>query len=331
MGSTKFTLCCPRADAACTGAIRVCQLDKGKCNKLAQYEKPKGFKCATFGASGIEERHIATGDYSGNVQIWDLENLSKPIWSVQGHSLIVNSMDGCGGLGVGSGAPELVTGSRDGTVQVWDPRQEDPVVSLEPIEGETPADCWTVAFGNSYNNAERCICAGYDNGDIKMFDLRTMTLKWDTNVRNGVCHLQFDRKDIRMNKLGVSTLESVVAVYDLRTYSPTEGFAGRQERVTKSTLWGTHFMPQNREVFATCGGNGSITLFKYSYPEERVGKDKDGLECGVAGTLEMLNQKELSTQPILSFDWHMNKTGLCVMAALDQVCRVAICTKLHLY
>lgn len=65
------------------------------------------------------------------------------------------------------------------------------MLSLEPVEGETPADCWTVAFGNSYNDAERCIAAGYDNGDVKIFDLRTNTLRWDTNVRNGVCHLQF--------------------------------------------------------------------------------------------------------------------------------------------
>ena len=45
------------------------------------------------------------------------------------------------------------------------------MLSLEPVEGETPADCWTVAFGNSYNDAERCIAAGYDNGDVKIFDL----------------------------------------------------------------------------------------------------------------------------------------------------------------
>ena len=180
--------------------------------------------------------------------------------------------------------------------QVWDPRTEDPVLSLEPVEGETPADCWTVAFGNSYNDAERCIAAGqvaeritywfiYGTCSERSLDLdakkligshalgwplfggfrqdmtmgmwrflicgclrwvaftllrsthvlkealrRTNTLRWDTNVRNGVCHLQFatwsaknddkidklfcwwvwsipnfqDRKDIRMNKLGVS-------------------------------------------------------------------------------------------------------------------------------
>ena len=35
-----------------------------------------------------------------------------------------------------------------GTVKVWDPRQKnDPVATMEPQEGETKRDCWTVAFG----------------------------------------------------------------------------------------------------------------------------------------------------------------------------------------
>ena len=43
-----------------------------------------------------------------------------------------------------------------------------------------------VAAGNSFSDSERCVCAGYDNGDIKLFDLRTMTLRWETNAKNGV-------------------------------------------------------------------------------------------------------------------------------------------------
>lgn len=31
---------------------------------------------------------------------------------------------------------------------MWDPRQKDtPVANMEPVEGETKRDCWTVAFG----------------------------------------------------------------------------------------------------------------------------------------------------------------------------------------
>jgi len=48
------------------------------------------------------------------------------------------------------------------------------VLSLEPIEKEPSVpDAWCVGFGNSYNNDERVIAAGYDNGDLKYFDLKT--------------------------------------------------------------------------------------------------------------------------------------------------------------
>ena len=48
-----------------------------------------------------------------------------PVYSVNGHKEIINCIDGIGGLGIGEGAPEVVTGSRDGTysdihpVHVW--------------------------------------------------------------------------------------------------------------------------------------------------------------------------------------------------------------------
>ena len=34
-----------------------------------------------------------------------------------------------------------------------------------------------------------------------MYDLRTNLVRWETNVRNGVCSIEFDRKDIEMNKM----------------------------------------------------------------------------------------------------------------------------------
>ena len=51
-------------------------------------------------------------------------------------------MDGFGEAGFG--APEIVTGGRDGCVRVWDPRQKSPVVSLEPVDKEVVPDAWTV-------------------------------------------------------------------------------------------------------------------------------------------------------------------------------------------
>ncbi|EGV99681.1 WD repeat-containing protein 92 [Cricetulus griseus] len=99
---------------------------------------------------------------------------------------------------------------------VWDPRQkDDPVANMEPAQGENKRDCWTVAFGNAYNREERVVCAGYDNGDIKLFDLRNMLLRWETNIKNVVCSLEFDRKDISMNKLVSTSLEGKFHVFDM--------------------------------------------------------------------------------------------------------------------
>ncbi len=190
--------------------------------------------------------------------------MESPVYTVKAHKEIINSIDGIGGLGIGEGAPEIVTASRDGTVKVWDPRQkEDPVACIEPVETETKRDAWSVCFGNAYSSHERSVCSGYDNGDIKLFDLRNMCLKWETNVKNGVCCLEFDRKDIIMNKLIATTLESKIHVYDMRTQNDANGgFASVTEKAHNSTVWIGKHLPQNREVFMTCGGSGSMYLWK---------------------------------------------------------------------
>ena len=77
-----------------------------------------------------------------------------------------------------------------------------------PDDKDQARDCWTVSFGNSFNDEERVIAAGYDNGDVKLFDLRTNSVLWEDNIKNGVCGIQFDRKDIEMNKMVVCGLES---------------------------------------------------------------------------------------------------------------------------
>eukprot|EP00906_Rhabdomonas_costata_P028453 RCo040303 len=205
-----------------TGCIFVYQLSNGELKQLKELEQPNPLKCCTFGQSPEEERHVAVGDFQGNLQIWDTEKWDKPLASFKAHQTIINSIDGA----LHAGPPEIATGSRDGCVKVWDARQRDaPVAALEPASAQTARDCWCVALGNSYNKLERVVVSGYDNGDIKMFDLRTMKMRWQTNINNGVCGLDFDRPDIEMNKLMASSLEGRVRVFDLRTQHPTIGFS----------------------------------------------------------------------------------------------------------
>ena len=49
---------------------------------------------------------------------------------------------------------------------------------------------------------------------------------------------------------------------------------------------------------------------------------------GVAGSVNLLQNVTLSTQPISTFDWSPDKEGLAVCTAFDQTMRVLIVTKL---
>ncbi|XP_076025404.1 dynein axonemal assembly factor 10-like [Genypterus blacodes] len=313
-----------------TGVMQIYEVKNGDAHLVKEVEKAKAIKCGTYGATSLQQRHIATGDFDGNLNIWNLETPRVAVYSVKAHKEIVNSIDGVGGLGIGDGAPEIVTGSRDGAVKVWDPRQKDsPVATMEPGEGETKRDCWTVAFGHAFNDQDRCVCAGYDNGDIKLFDLRNMSVRWETNIKNGVCCVEFDRKDIGMNKLMATSLEGKFHIFDMRTQHPTKGFASVSAKAHKSTIWQVRHLPQNREIFMTAGGAGSLHLWKYEYPEQRRMKDSDDIDVGVAGTANLLQNVALSTQPIASLDWSPDKLGLCVCSGFDQSVRVLIVTKLN--
>lgn len=255
--------------------------------------------------------------------------MDTPVFHASAHKGLVNALDGVGGL-KGSGAPEVVTGGRDGRVLVWDPRQASaPVAAMEPGHGEVPRECWAVAFGDATSADQRSVAAGYDNGDVKLLDLRAGKIRWEANAQNGVCGLQFDRPDIDMNKLVVTTLESKFRVYDMRTQHPVLGYSMLAQEAHKSTVWGVAHLPQNRDVFMTLGGNGSLELWRYRYPAQRRVKDKDGHDKGVLGDLEQLQTTTLSTQPVSSFDWSPDKEGLAVLGLLDQTFRVVICTKLN--
>lgn len=328
--SAKFVVIGGKSNGS--GVIETYRLSSNAVEKIGEFGKKEHFKCCTFEASNLCDRHLATGDFCGRLQVWDLENNLVPVYITTKHKGIINCIDGVGGVNnAASGAPEIVTGSKDGTVMVWDVRQKDsPVAKFVPLEDSTARDCWSVAFGNAHTPDERMIAAGYDNGDIKLFDLRTMSMMWTKCVKNGVVSIQFDRKDIPMNKLVATSLESKIYCFDVRTQHPTRGFAQVTETAHNSTVWQVRHLPQNRELFMTTGGGGTLCLWKYVYPDKRVDKDGDGVPLGVAGDLQLVQTSTLSSQPVTSFDWCKDKIGLAVCSAFDQTVRVLICTKLNL-
>jgi hypothetical protein len=56
---------------------------------------------------------------------------------------------------------------------------------------------------------------------------------------------------------------------DLNVFD-AQGFASVSQSVsTGSTLWGAHHMPQNRDAVMLAAGDGSVSLWKYQYPDQR--------------------------------------------------------------
>lgn len=92
----------------------------------------------------------------------------------------------------------------------------------------------------------------------------------------------------------------------------------------------------NLFIWTNVGEGLNIIFFLSSsccskYPAKRVEKDGSGVPMGVPGTVDLLQNCTLSTQPISSFDWSSDKQGLAVCTAFDESVRVLIVTKLNLY
>ena len=139
---------------------------------------------------------------------------------------------------------------------------------------------------------------------------------------------EFDRKDIEMNKLLCTMLESKYRLFDMRTQHPVEGFAHRTEKAHKSTVWMVKHLPQNRDVWLTSGGNGGLNLYRYTYPAQRTERDPEGHPRGKMGGVELLNARIVSTQPVVGWDWSSDKCGLAAAVCLDQTLRVFIVSRL---
>eukprot|EP00887_Chlorella_sp_A99_P000337 scaffold13.g337.t1 len=317
-----------------SGVLQVYEMEGRELRLVAEVERRHALKCAAFGAGAPAEQRAAVGDFSGQLTLLDMERPDAPVFQVQAHDGLLNGLDARGGESSGHGAPEVATGGRDGSVRVWDLRQPDAAAAaFVPEAGATaPPECWCVAIGNSHDDQDRGVLAGYANGDIKLFDLRACAVRWEANVGGGVCGVQVCWWDIKMNKFAAACMDSQLCLYDARTQHPEAGFARLSQRLPAgATLWAAEFLPSNRDVLMVAAGDGSLSLLKYHYPNQRQIKDPETQQpMGVVGSTELICDRQLSSQPIASVDWSPDKPGLFAAAAFDQCVRVGLVTKIEL-
>ena len=212
-------------------------------------------KCATFGAADPILRQPAVGDFGGNLIVFDLET-QKPIFSQKIHGDIINGIDGAGA----PGPAEFITGSRDGTVNVSDIRCESPVVaSLVP---DNKRDCWAVATGGTTGPDNRSVVAGFDNGEVKLWDIRAGSVSWETNIRNGVVSLDLGERTKPLKHLLCGCLTGSLVTFDLSEKIEGKGYRSHQQKSGKdaSTVWVAKHLPQMPSIIATSGAGGEIVV-----------------------------------------------------------------------
>ncbi|CAB4396951.1 WD40 repeat-like protein [Rhizophagus irregularis] len=295
-----------------TGLFQVYELNEQELMLIKERETGGALKCGTFGASSLNARHLATGDFDGRLALWDLEYTEAPVFSIKAHSSIINDIDGCGGSITSShGPPELATASRDGTVKIWDIRQKNqPVIKIDSMEeAKGSRDTWCVAFGNAWNNKERVLAAGYDSGEIKLFDLKAMSTLSELTISSGVVSLEFDRQYTKLNRLTVGSLKTL-EVFEINEEDKLKSLAtGKHEDDT--TNWCVRHVPQSPNLFMASTSSGAVNLYQI--------KNK---------SLKLMTSATVTEQPVASVDWHINKSGLTVFTSFDGTIGVNIVTNI---
>ena len=312
------------------GIIQIYHLINGRLDLESEFIKENPFKCCSFGASSFASRDIALGDFEGNFQIFDLEKGVSNYEIKKAHKSIIYDIDAVG-CNISYGTEEVVTGGKDGCAKIWDLRSDKPAILLEPkgIENNSP-ECWSVAFGGCFNRDERNLGIGYDNGDIKIYDLRMDKLLYGQNFKYGICSIEFDKKNIPINKMVATTLDSKIYLFDLKNLENNNSLRCDKlmDEINNTTIWGTKFLPQKRDIFITMGGNGSLNIYKYNnnsdFNFDQGGNNREN------GQLKVLNRFLISSQPIIGYDWHNIKFGLSCLVAFDRTVKICKFSQLNI-
>mmetsp|Transcript_7036 Transcript_7036/g.10344 ORF Transcript_7036/g.10344 Transcript_7036/m.10344 type:complete len:360 (-) Transcript_7036:6-1085(-) len=308
------------------GKFQIFSLKNNKIVTQHEANLPHPLTCCTFDHCKLDNRQVALGDNDGWLWVYDLENLNKPLFKTNAHpNQSLAAVAGCGRV---HGAPELATAGFDGNVRVYDVRLPNQSVAFLDGSGDG-RQAWSVAFGDAYDATHRCVAAGYDNGDLKVFDLRMNAMLWEHNLKNGIVSLSYDRAESRQNKLLATCLEGRFSVIDMKTRYTGDDDAYPEfpsvSQKTEGTVWDGAWLPQNDRLFVTCSAQGEASLWEYVYPSERSIGDPPH---GVAGQIKLVHKHNFTSQPLRSWSWNRDKAGLACASGFDQRVYVAVCSNL---
>ncbi|KAG4069814.1 hypothetical protein HA402_006829 [Bradysia odoriphaga] len=306
---TKFVTVGATSKSSPRGFIQISELNNDRLDLVKMVDKKSAFRCATFGGTIRNSSSLSLGNFNGNLQIFDIERSDFPIYDVEAHDGIVNCVDG---MGNGDGV-EVVTGGQDGLVKVFDPRQGAPVVCISPVKKEDGGsgcrDCWSVTFTDGQMHSSRAVCAGYENGDIKVIDLRILKERYSHNVGSGVCKVGCERKYEETRRHVAGTVDGSIHLYDVNKNQHNH------VRVAQSSsIWSVNYLPQQDNVFASVGD--SIDIWRECDSSSSLPDSKN--------PIQLLAKIHLSPAGVNCFDWNPDFKGLGVCGSFDQKIRVLV-------
>ena len=216
-------------------------------------------ECANYGSltghkSAVLDLHwsrdsqvIYSASADTHISSWDLST-GERIRRHQGHEEVVNCID------VSKRGEEfIVSGSDDGYIGIWDPRQK---AAIDYIETSYPvtAVCLAEAGNELYSG-------GIDN-DIKTWDLRMKKVAYSlTGHADTITSLAVspDSQSLLSN-----SHDSTVRTWDIRPFAPTDRqirvFDGAQAGLEKNLIRAS-WTPDGKNV-AAGGGDGTVTVWE---------------------------------------------------------------------
>lgn len=168
-----------------------------------------------------------------------------------------------------------------------------------------------MAFANAADTAGRCVIGAYENGNLNVYDLRTLKMVANAHTEHRVCSVECHGKYAKMGAVVCGTRQGSLQLYrfdDNLNHICCARQVHQEACAGSKTIWCVRHLPQNADIFGTCDGTGSVRLW--------------GCQ---AASFTQLAELKVDKAAVNSFDWHPNRVGLAVCSTFSKKINI-ICT-----
>lgn len=126
-----------------------------------------------------------------------------------------------------------------------------------------------MVVGNAHSVDDRSVCAGYENGDISLFDLRKVSMLWNKNMpKTGICSVAFDSPEKPRGNIfwtGLNGAHGVLSTHQTTTQvGPVEAVPVKDKPAV--TIWRGKPSPHNPGLLGETDLEGNFRILRRFLP-----------------------------------------------------------------